>query len=687
MNRIRQLLNQATAILLDPKWYPFVATPLVGMAIVVGISQDWFRRPEFVLDDWRMREAAKTGEVDPRLLYIGIDDSAIADLGRWPWERNVHASFLSVLSGDPPGAIAYDIWFPESSGDDVADGQLADAAASVGSGVFAAVARRAEGPGYNQSDFGFTFPLETIEGSPGDWHGDSEAILPYEALAASGFVGFVDSKPDVDCVRRSLPLVVRVGDEIYPGLVIQSLMTYWGLDSSNIDVKFGERLLIRSPEGEFSIPIDQNGEMLISWRSQSSFAYEGFSDLLGVLGYAFREEKPPPKELSNLGERILVVGQNSTALADVGPTPLEADTPLSTTHLNALNTILTRDFVIKVPQPLLSLLWFVIAISGGLFLRDRGALWSAAFPLAMTLIYLIVAQQLYLKQRILLPITWPITSQILLHFGAGTVHWLKEQKQREQIKSIFSTLVSGPLLDHILKNPDAVKLGGELRPVAVFFSDIRSFTTFSENAAPDELVESLNVYFGEMVDCVHRQEGTLHKYIGDAIMAVWGDILDESEEKIACDAVRAALEMRTKLADLNQRWRDAGEMEMHIGMGINFGEVLVGYIGAPERREFTVIGDAVNTASRLEGLTKEFNTDLVIGPKCRELVGEAFVTRLLGQIKVKGRQEPLKVFEVFGESEKIPAELKDWVTQFELAIQFYFDRQFAEARANFEECL
>tara|TARA_R110002096_G_scaffold147671_21_gene307795 strand:+ start:15572 stop:17749 length:2178 start_codon:yes stop_codon:yes gene_type:complete len=688
MTRFRQILGQALGVLLDPRWYPFVATPLVGLAVLLGISQDWFQRPEFVLDDWRMRKAAeKGGKVDSRLLYVGIDDSSIAELGRWPWERSVHAGFFSVLSSDPPGAIAYDIWFPEISGNAQSDAQLANAAANAGSGVFAAVARNAEGPGYNQTDFGFTFPLENIEGWPGDRHGNSEAILPYEALAASGFVGFVDSKPDVDGVRRSLPLVVRVGDDLYPGLVIQSLMTYWGLDSSHLSISLGDRLVIRSPEGEISIPIDENGEMLISWRNQEQFGYEGFSDLLGVLGYAARENQPPPKELSNLGERILVVGQNSTALADVGPTPIEADTPLSTTHLNALNTILTRDFVRRVPQPIMLALWFIIAICGGLYLRDRGALWSAALPLGMTLVYLVLAEQLYLKERILLPITWPIASQILLHFGAGTVHWLKEQKQREQIKSIFSTLVSGPLLDHILKNPDSVKLGGELRPVAVFFSDIRSFTTFSENAAPDELVESLNVYFGEMVDCVHQQNGTLHKYIGDAIMAVWGDILDQPEEEIACEAVRAALEMRTKLAALNQRWRDDGEMEMHIGMGINFGEVLVGYIGAPERREFTVIGDAVNTASRLEGLTKEFRTDLVIGPKCHELVGTEFVTRLLGKIQVKGRQESLKVFEVFGETTKMPEELQTWVARFEEAIQLYFERKFAEARAKFEECL
>lgn len=688
MNRLTQLFSKAASILLEPKWYPFVATPAVGLMVLLGISQDWFQRSEFVLDDWRMRNAAEAGgEVDPRLLFVGIDDSSIADLGRWPWDRSVHASFLSVLVNDPPGAIAYDIWFPEVSGDPTADAQLAGSAANLGTGVFAAVALQAERIGYNQTDFGFTFPLEQIEGAPTSRHGNSEAILPYADLAGSGFVGFVDSRPDIDGVRRNLPLVVKVGDEIYPGLVIQSLLTYWGLDSSHLDVKFGEHLRIQSPEGEIKIPINEHGEMMISWREQSSFAYAGFSDLLAVLGRSQLNEEPLPEELTDMGKRILVVGQSSTALADVGPTPLEVDTPLSTTHLNALNTILKQDFITRVSQPMVFAVWFLIAISVGLFLRDRGALWAAAFPLAITAIYLIAAEQLFVRQRILLPITWPIISQILLHFGAGTVHWLKEQRQREQIKSIFSTLVSGPLLDHILKNPDSVKLGGELRPVAVFFSDIRSFTTFSENAAPDELVESLNEYFGEMVDCVHQESGTLHKYIGDAIMAVWGDILDESEEKIARDAVRAALGMRTKLQALNQKWREAGEMEMHIGMGINFGEVLVGYIGAPERREFTVIGDAVNTASRLEGLTKEFQTDLVIGPKCHELVGDDFVTRLLGKIQVKGRKESLKVFEVFGEPNDTPQELQNWTVEFDEAIQLYFDRKFVEARTIFERCL
>ena len=681
--------------MVDPRKYPWIATPLVALVVLLGIEKNWFERADFLVQDELMRKAAHgNAKIDPRLLFVGIDDQSIADLGRWPWGRMPHAQFLNVLSSDPPGAIAYDIWFPEISDDPQSDEALKLASSNLGSAVFAAVAQKAERQSndqasqtiYNQHEFGFTFPLEHISGTPGNRHGSSEAIMPYEDLAAFSYVGFVDSEPDVDGVRRRLPLVVRVGEEFYPGLILQALMTYWGLETDQVDIQFGKRVIISRPEGEIRIPIDENGEMLISWRALSQFQNESFSIVLGKLGYALRENQPLPEELANLGEKIIVVGQNSTALADVGPTPLEPDSPLSTTHLNALNTILTGDFITPASGRLCLAIWIVIAMGVGLFLRDRGPIWSALVPLILTGVYLVAVHQVFMEKRVWLPVAWPVGSQILLHFGAGTLHWLKEQQQREEMKSIFSTLVSGSLLDHILEDPDSVQLGGEIKPVAVFFSDIRSFTTLSEGRAPDNLVDLLNRYFGEMVDCVHDHRGTLHKYIGDAIMAVWGDILDDEPEVSASNAVRAALDMREKLDALNAKLRDQGELELKIGMGINFGEVLVGYIGAPERREFTVIGDAVNTASRLEGLTKEFETDFAIGPNCRALIGDAFVTRLLGQIVVKGKSEPLRVYEVLGETGRISEERRQWAGQFDQAMELYLGRDFSKAGELFANC-
>ncbi len=688
MAEIQQFLGRLGIALLEPKRYPWLATPLVAFLIGMAIHGKWFTSSELLVQDFFMRERAEASEkIDQRLLYVGINDASIAALGRWPWEREIHAALFKVLGADPPGAIAYDIWFPEKSQDTDQDESLANEAAKLGAGVFAAVARKADLTGYNQSDFGFTFPIESLSGKAGDRVGAAEAILPYAELAGSGYVGFVDSKPDVDGKRRRLPLVVRVGEEFYPGLITQALMTYWGLEASQVEVEFGRHLTFKRPEGDHRVPIDQNGEMAISWRFQDRFRSVGFADLLAAFGRSMKHGEPVPEELSNLGDRILVVGQDSIALADIGPTPLEVDTPLSTTHLNALNTILTGDYVRTASNGAVMVIWIAVALGVGMFLSDRGAIWAALLPLGLTVVYLVFARQLFLSSQILLPVTWPVVSQILLHFGAGTVHWLKEQRQREQLKSIFSTLVSGSLLDHILENPDSVQLGGETRPVAVFFSDIRSFTTLSEGKAPDELVDLLNQYFGEMVDCIHQKEGTLHKYIGDAIMAVWGDILPSTEQHCARASVLAALDMRKRLRVLNLKLKAAGEMEFSIGMGVNFGEVLVGYIGAPERREFTVMGDAVNTASRLEGLTKEFQTDLAIGPRCRELLGDQFVTRLLGQIVVKGKNEPLRVFEVFGEVSEISDQRRQWASNFDRAMELYFGQRFQEAESIFENCV
>jgi adenylate cyclase len=257
------------------------------------------------------------------------------------------------------------------------------------------------------------------------------------------------------------------------------------------------------------------------------------------------------------------------------------------------------------------------------------------------------------------------------------------------VRGVFARMLSPEVMNHLLSDPSALDLGGTKREVTILFSDIRDYTKISENIEETELVRQLNVYFGEMVDCVLRNRGTLHKFIGDAVMAVWGDIASSSQgiQADARAAVAAALDMRERLVALNVLRTADGLLPLRIGIGLNHGEVLAGQIGAAQRSEFTVIGDAVNAASRLEGMTKEFHTDLAIGESVAELLDDSFLVRRLGRIQLKGKKKPMMVFEVLGRRSKRDTAWSDEdLALYHEAFERFLARDFIPAAELFERC-
>lgn len=212
---------------------------------------------------------------------------------------------------------------------------------------------------------------------------------------------------------------------------------------------------------------------------------------------------------------------------------------------------------------------------------------------------------------------------------------------------MFGTYLSPELLKKMLKEKQGAAVRSERRPVTILFSDLRDFTSLSESTGQDELIALLNEYLAAMVECIHEEGGTLHKFIGDAVMAVWGDLASEGAEEDAARAARAALKMHRRLADLNAGWQAAGRPELRMGVGLNHGVVLVGNIGSPRRMEFTVIGDAVNLASRLESLTKELKAGTLVGETLAPLLERGgFTLTARGMVPVKGKAQPVAVFEL-----------------------------------------
>jgi adenylate cyclase len=323
-------------------------------------------------------------------------------------------------------------------------------------------------------------------------------------------------------------------------------------------------------------------------------------------------------------------------------------------------------------------------------MKDAALTEAVAVPIMLVIAYIFIAFAIFWWWSIQIALVWPIATYAVLNFGGVVLRWREERKGREQIKSLFAQMISSEIMNHLLDNPENVKLGGADRPSTVLFSDIRDYTKFSEGLEAEEVMRQLNVYFERMVPCVQECEGTFHKFIGDAIMAAWGDIapLSNGPEKDAHNAVRSALMMRQRLATLNDERKAAGFIPLRVGIGLNHGVVQAGILGSSERKEFTVMGDGVNVASRLEGLTKEFKTDLAISETVRQLIGDAFLVRRLGLIVLKGKSEATVVYEVLAEKSDVAASRMSpgGVARYEEAFDHFLARRFKEAEALFVAC-
>ncbi len=359
-------------------------------------------------------------------------------------------------------------------------------------------------------------------------------------------------------------------------------------------------------------------------------------------------------------------------------------------HLSALNAALQGDFLTETTP------WSNIAIivSSGLAAMLLGWLVPRPLPRFLLLVsgaagYYLAAQGLFNSVG-LFPI---VLSPLLSLVGAGTsfsvVEWALDRREKTRIRRTLERYVSKDVVKEVLDNPESFlnSLNGERRPATILFSDVRGFTTVTESADPTALVSQLNEYFREMVKIVRiEQRGTLDKFIGDAVMAHWGSIVTEGKETDARCAVATALRMREVLARLNADWEVRGMHHFSIGIGVNHGEVIVANLGSDEKMEVSVIGDAVNLASRLEGVTKPYHVDICIGESVATLVGDAFILRSLDLIKVKGKTRPVATFTVLGERNGSGTD-PGWLPAHEEATRRYRHGDFAAAEVGFCEVL
>ncbi|MEY2480701.1 MAG: adenylate cyclase [Verrucomicrobiota bacterium] len=389
--------------------------------------------------------------------------------------------------------------------------------------------------------------------------------------------------------------------------------------------------------------------------------------------------------------KVVLVGFTAQVQHDVVDTPMSPDTLGPALHLQTIAAALDQEFLVdaKLSTGFMSIL-AAGALSWVLTAFIRRPLWCLMTLVAISAVYLGVARILYDRSGLLVLVVPTLTAFLLSGlFGLGFEYTL-ERLEKLRTRRTLERYVSKNLVKEILDSPSTFfdTLRGSRREVVVLFSDIFGFTSMSEVANPEALVRQLNEYLSRMTKAVFENDGTLDKFIGDAVMAVWGNVRSRGLVNDAKSCVRAALAMRRELRALNEKWGAEKINPMKIGIGINHGEVLVGNIGSEERMDFTVIGDAVNLASRIEGLTRMYDVDILLGPSASELVADEYYVRSVARVQVKGRSEPVQIYHLLGaRSEALDPEFLRWLESYEEGLRKFQARDFKEAKILFSRFL
>ncbi|MBN1794480.1 MAG: CHASE2 domain-containing protein [Candidatus Omnitrophica bacterium] len=495
--------------------------------------------------------------------------------------------------------------------------------------------------------------------------------------------GFLNAIPDVDGVVRRVPLLVRYNDVAFPQIAFSLLLEMLEVSSEDILFIPGKAIILKagraSGEGEGNreivIPVDENGQLFVNWAGpwRDSFTHISCADiyrLWQLRGNINKNRTLSEKELEDAGlegrlkedmdrlsslsakieplvkDNICIIGLTAPGTHDYNPVPLEAAYPMVGTHANILNTILKHDYIIPVDRSIQIALLFIIALFFGFVVPRVSAVKGLVFSVALGATYLYVAFDLFFSKNIWLNVIEPVSTIFLTFSGITLYNFISEEKEKRWIKSAFGHYVSKNVMEDILRNPDGLRLGGDRRILTVLFSDIRSFTTYSEKRKPEEVVSILNEYLDEMTKIIFNNNGTLDKYVGDEIMAVFGAPGRMDDATHAYLAVKTAKEMIERLAVLREKWVSEGREPLDIGVGINTGEMVVGNMGSYERMDYTVIGDAVNLGARVEALTRDYRCYIIITEFTYGYVKDRVVVKELDSVKVKGKNKPVVIYEV-----------------------------------------
>jgi serine phosphatase RsbU (regulator of sigma subunit)/CHASE2 domain-containing sensor protein len=406
--------------------YDIIAPAAVALCMVYFADSAVFERLENLTMDMRFRvRAPQDGPADSRLLLVKIDEGSLEEFGRWPWSREIHGDFCKLLAANDPAVVAFDVLFNDG-GKPEEDAYFVECVRTlpcVVTGAFTDADAAGVSPNLIR-----TKPIQAIRGDRRAIQGKAGAQVPIPALGDVSWMGFVNSDAsEVDGVHRRLPLLLRVGDDVYPSLALQSLMLFWKASSDQINVRLGEWVELPSPQGQRRIPITASGELWINYRAVESYPDWSYVGLMTALYEDNVGKKAFPAGRPHVDGKIVLVGQWASGLIDMGPSPLEGRSPLVLTSLNALNSILKGDYLRMVSfQPWVLIGWMAVAWSTLVGLRNEHILRSLLMPVAIITLYVSAAFVLFVYQSVAVPVAVPVLGFAVVHVGKVITEWVEE---------------------------------------------------------------------------------------------------------------------------------------------------------------------------------------------------------------------------------------------------------------------
>jgi adenylate cyclase len=675
---------------------PLLAPVGVFGAMLAFSSLNLSQQLENVTVDWRF-QSRESGDppADPRVLLVGIGQHSLNRLGKWEdWTREVHALFLDRLSLRPPRVVAYDFFFSEPSKDPANDEAFAGMMEFFPGAITGAVANdtQPDAAPYPHPAIGKTQPLGRVLGDRSGLVRAPSGDVPIARFAESSWTGFVNSPPSgVDGIRRKVPLVVEFGGKIYPSFVLQILMQMEGLAPDHVEVVIGESVRLSKGNGaERLIPIDEKGFMNLNYRGKSAFAPIDYVGLMEWLT-EFESTGTWPESRPPVEGQIVLVGQMAEGLTDFGPTPFAAREPLVLVQAVALNNILQGDHLRLIPLWQVLLGWLPLAWATLGLLRNASVTWSATVPVLLVAIYALAAFYLFHTKSWQLPLFLPVFGFLVVQGGALINRLVIEMRAKSRIKNLFGTYVSPEVVESMVSSGEDPKLGGQTAEITAFFSDVQSFSTFSEKLDAENLVRLMIDYLTAMTDILVYRGGTLDKYIGDAIVGMFGAPLHFPDH--AYRACAATIEMQIRQGELREKWRSEGDWpeivyQMQTRIGLNTGPAVIGNMGSPRRFNYTMMGDTVNLAARCESGAKSYGVYTMVSGETRAAARKEkddIAFRYLDKIVVKGRTQPVEMYEVMGFTVDLTPEAVGCIEIYSAGIEKYLARDWDGAVSAFEK--
>ena len=685
-----------------------IALGLIVVLAFVGNAARYYEIPfidrfENIVYDARLR-LTMANTVDPRVVIVDIDEDSLAAEGRWPWRRDKLARMLDQLFDHyQVGIVGFDVVFAErdeSSGlgvlQDLAQNALRGNAQyqsvlkdvapqleydrvfaerlkgrAVVMGYYFSAVEGADGKGRATGALPPpVLPAGTFKGKNirfTRWIGYGANLPEFQAAAASG--GHFNPWPDDDGVTRRVPMLAEHEGAYYESLSMAVVRL--GLGSPPVIPGFPEDMLLSKNYpglewiefGGLRVPVDNLVTALVPYRGkQGSFKYVSATDVL--------HGRVAPGDLKN---KIVLVGTTAPGLYDLRASPVASVYPGVEIHANLIAGMLDGNIKQKPPY-VLGAEVILLLVSG----LAMAMVLPLVNPLRATMLTVVVLVAIFATNvlvwtegNLVLPLASGLLMIITLFALNMSYGFFVESRAKRQITGLFGQYVPPELVDEMSRDPAAFSMEGESRELSVLFTDVRGFTTISEGLEPRELSKLMNEFLTPLTRIIYKRRGTIDKYMGDCIMAFWGAPISDPQH--ARNAVLAGLEMHKVLTELQPSFREKGWPPIQIGVGVNSGRMSVGNMGSEVRLAYTVMGDAVNLASRLESITKQYGAKMIVGETTRAGLDD-IVFRELDRVKVKGKDEPVTIFEPLGLGAELEKSILDELKLWNQALRLYRSR-------------